>query len=98
VFWDKVKAFYHEDASYHQNYREEWVELIKSRQELEGYFKQYKIKDDLLLRVCDPNLPVRDKEPKALACYHASREINYPHVSVETLREDFDKGNRLLQQ
>jgi hypothetical protein len=89
-FWKNIKAFYREQPATYQSNKEKWLIDIKTHPDMDPLLRKYKVTDELLLRVLDSSLSDRDKEPRALACYHAARILDYPgNLSVETLRKDY---------
>ena len=86
---------------------ENWVSDVRDRSEFPALFDKYeKLTDDLLLRVTNCNLSSADREPVALACAHAMRELGVTEIyqkhkgsepAASTLRSYYEKGLRLVK-
>lgn len=84
--------------------QQEWVTEVRNRTEFQGLFGGYKrLTDDLLLRVTDTSLSTADREPVALACVHAARELDImdiyqncgrPEPAASTLKGYYKRGLR----
>lgn len=60
------------------------------------------VPDEILIwarkRVASDDMSAREREPRSIACEMARRELDLPEQSVETLREYYRDGAKLLRQ